>query len=406
MNHNYAKHRINPKATFIYNKFAFLYSILLIISVLSNSVSSHTVVILIGKVTVSVLLCSLFFIDRIKFKHFFVFNKDLIYDKNFLLMFFLLVIPPFFSLFYSHNIQFGLIKLSELLLGILPLIICSYLFLRSSNFNWEMLYYASLIVAIFIILTIILTNPFTFGSRKLLHFSHVISGRFLSFVTVVQLYLTTKNFNKKNLVLLFSLAIGTALTFHRASILGVIIFGAILVFYNIKKGKERKIKGLTTFLAVILLFAVVILSSQKFKPEGFSRIENLVEMNVDRDGPALARLEAVKLSLEIIKSHPIIGVGFGGFNSDFENNKIQKLIKYPHNIILEYLVETGLIGFLFFLILFVKIILALKKNLLSLILFLFSFWLALFSKDISTQAFLWVFIAVGEISNVKFRKTK
>ncbi len=393
MNNKYKNSEITSIVTSINNKFAFGYSILLIISVLSNSVSSHTIIILVGKVVVSVLLCSMFFVDRIKFKLFFVFNKDLNYDKNFLLMFFLLVSPPFFSLFYSHNIQFGLIKLIELLLGILPLIVCSYLFLNSLNFRWDVLYFASLFVGFILILIIILTNPFTFGSRKLVHFSHVISGRFLSFLTVVQLYITTKNFNKKNLVLLFLLAIGTALTFHRASILGVIIFGAILVFYNIEKGKERKIIGLTTLLAVILLLALVVLGSQKFKPEGFSRIENLIEMKVDKDGPALARLEAVKLSLEIIKSHPILGVGFGGFNSEFWNYEIQKLIKYPHNIILEYLVETGLTGFLFFLILFVKIILSLKKNFLALSLFLFSFWLALFSKDISTQAFLWVFIA-------------
>ena len=117
--------------------------------------------------------------------------------------------------------------------------------------------------------------------------------------------------------------------------------------------------------------------------------------------PAIhSRLEAWELSWEIIKEHPIIGTGFGGFNG-YNNIEWTKMIKYPHNIILELAVEGGVIGLLILILLIYFILSRVRKIYPGIILFLlFAIWLALFSKDLSSQAVLWIGLAFYGLKRV------
>ena len=56
------------------------------------------------------------------------------------------------------------------------------------------------------------------------------------------------------------------------------------------------------------------------------------------------------MSINNIQNNPIIGVGFGGWQN---HHNIQHF--YPHNVVLEFLSETGFIGLLLFIILLVKV---------------------------------------------------
>jgi O-antigen ligase len=154
-----------------------------------------------------------------------------------------------------------------------------------------------------------------------------------------------------------------------------------------------------------------------FTPQGFStaqRISNLVKieyLGFGDDAAIITRVGSYKLSWQMFTERPLIGYGFGSFNG-YNNIEWTTIQKYPHNIFLEILSEMGLIGALIFGIIFYQIIRSIynlefriynsKSNLQPppshlLILLAFSLWMAMFSKDISTQGFLWLFLAAYSI---------
>jgi len=129
------------------------------------------------------------------------------------------------------------------------------------------------------------------------------------------------------------------------------------------------------------------------------------------DAAILTRVEAYKLSWQMFIEKPLTGYGFGSFNG-YNNIEWTTIQKYPHNIILEILSELGIFGLSLFLLLCYSII----KKILNpqspinnhqpvpmgstiIILLVFSLWLAMFSKDISTQSFLWLFLVAYSIPN-------
>ena len=142
--------------------------------------------------------------------------------------------------------------------------------------------------------------------------------------------------------------------------------------------------------------------------ERLSEIINLNE-NVINNSSIGVRFELWKISMQRIVENPLLGSGLGGFNTSYKNDLPFKM-KYPHNFILELLAELGITGLLLLLLIIylgiikpVRRIIFLYKQkrkdevtyLFSLlILFLFSFWLAMFSKDVSTQVQLYLVLGI------------
>jgi O-antigen ligase len=62
-----------------------------------------------------------------------------------------------------------------------------------------------------------------------------------------------------------------------------------------------------------------------------------------------SRIDFLTVSLNLFLQNPIIGVGFGGWQT------FSIFHTYPHNILFEILSETGIVGFLFFVLIIIKL---------------------------------------------------
>ena len=133
--------------------------------------------------------------------------------------------------------------------------------------------------------------------------------------------------------------------------------GAVCITYFIlflKKSDKRKTL-IKTFVKIFLLtlFAMAVL--YYLKPGFFVH------------GSDSERIFLWKSAIKMIMDYPIVGVGFGNFNSIYVNDYISPLaveprLTSPHNIFLHYFVNLGILGGISFIILIITQIYVLVKN--------------------------------------------
>ncbi len=159
-------------------------------------------------------------------------------------------------------------------------------------------------------------------------------------------------------VLLTALAI--VQTAVRASIVGsVLVFVLLLVVYKYKKlPREFLKKG---FLPILFFWAVLLLSF--LVPNANLLERSTTGANLGYESNA-ERLIIWKASLQSVARHPLAGVGIGNFALAFEEERpedfgqikeerdrffgVPKRVLSAHNILLQVLVESGIIGLIFF----------------------------------------------------------
>jgi len=155
-----------------------------------------------------------------------------------------------------------------------------------------------------------------------------------------------------------------------------------------------------TILSALLIFLIP-------KPDIINyRFDNMIAIDdlQFKDDPAIhSRLDSWELSWEMIKEHPLIGTGLGGFNG-YNNIEWTKAIKYPHNIILEMTAEGGVVGLLVLCSLFVVIFKSSYRfSKFTFYFLLFTLFLSMFSKEFSNQSLLWVGLAFVGMGRERFR---
>ena len=324
------------------------------------------------------------------------FKKLIVPNKLFVFELLVLLILPAITLTYSANPTFGALKICNLLISVIPSILAFRYLIITQNKMRIILFLNTIIFLglLFGIVSLAISpyNPSTVYSFKITRWSHVIGGRFLSSVTVIALLLYFSNILKSKIFLISSSTILLTATYFvglKAALLGIIILTLLIIIFTIYRKMWEKL----TSISLSLVFSIVlILFISQFNHTPANRYgklltENLGEINV---GGVNARIIAYEKSWEVIKMHPIFGVGFGGFNNEEISGSIAK-IKYPHNLLIEIQLELGIIGSLFFGILLVLMFWKSYKFSIPIFVFLlFSLWLAMFSKDISTQTQLWI----------------
>jgi len=399
---------------------------LFIFAVVVSSVSNSNIPAIALKI-ISVVITAFFFI--LPLKKYNVSIQSLLphppHTTSPIILLLLLIIIPLLSITWSDNKTYGLLKWIQLATNTIPLIILFFLGLRliqnsarskpddppASFFplkdslccpSLESIFLNSVIFwSIVTSLSIIILNPIkpeTIYQFNVSRWSHVTLGRFQILLLIIAIaYYINNRFPQRRLLLLISiffLSLGITLSSLRAAILGMIIFvPVILIVAYIRK--EMKPAGL---LLVFGLIAVGIFGgTMLIRNEAVSqRISSLVpsnEFEIKGDGSSSARIVGFEVSVKRFVESPLVGIGFGGFNSDYEDYPTT-MLKYPHNIILEFLLELGVVGLaLFGWILYLIIKHTYKHSYLTLIFFLTALWLAFFSKDIPSNAIL--FLGLG-----------
>ena len=151
--------------------------------------------------------------------------------------------------------------------------------------------------------------------------------------------ITEAHFFPRVILILCLLSLSTAifLTQTRSTIMAVVLGAIVLLF------KHKKIMG----VVIGMIFLVIILTPLKNR---FS-LNNILKNE---------RIGINYITLEIIKDHPIIGIGFGlqtygnanlnGYNQLLPAKyKSKNIITDPHNMLLDIAVRLGLVGLAFFL---------------------------------------------------------
>lgn len=158
----------------------------------------------------------------------------------------------------------------------------------------------------------------------------------------------------KDFLIFCAFVIGLAMTGKRGPLLFSILALLIVFFeYSEKKLTKRMILkffgGLSFFIA-LSTFAYFKIPQIQSVIARFFEASNMKEMTNGRIDFFWVQ------AIEMFKKHPILGYGWGAFKAYSKNGND------AHNIYLQLLVETGLIGFGMVIIFFVCSILAIKKS--------------------------------------------
>jgi O-antigen ligase len=143
-----------------------------------------------------------------------------------------------------------------------------------------------------------------------------------------------------SLMLVFLVRTGSRVAF-------ICLFLGLIVFFLLKK---TKIKGMKLFIVLLLFFGLFFVWDLYLKNTFLAdRI-----LSTTRDGDLSGRDLIWAASIEIILKNPLLGLGQTGYA-----NAIEPLLDYfssPHNVIIEVLCYTGVIGLTFFLLFLISII--------------------------------------------------
>lgn len=181
-------------------------------------------------------------------------------------------------------------------------------------------------------------------------------GTFLAFLfpMVISMIIYTRNKLKRALYLIFA-TIGIAalyLSLSRQSWLGFSFSILVMVFLLIRRTK-LDLSKITPVLIVILL---IICFGAIFWDK--------IMLRLNTGGQGEYRLLMINIALQILQSHPILGVGL--FNYQFHSFSIFSFWQPVHNTYLRLACETGLPGLFFYLwfllLLFKDLLTAFKFN--------------------------------------------
>ncbi len=178
----------------------------------------------------------------------------------------------------------------------------------------------------------------TFGAFLILPF-FVSLGAFLK---------TNKPYKKILLILLSLLFLATfVLTQSRGALLTFAV--ALVLFVLLTKGRERKI-SILYFIGIVVIFALLIVVKKDVFLPIFASLINKVKDTFlflkGQGGQSLrGRITMIKDSLNILKSHPIFGIGNGTYQYIYAKYRsVYFFSKFPHSIFFQVLDELGLVG--------------------------------------------------------------
>lgn len=325
-------------------------------------------------------------------------------NRQFILILLSFLVYITLSLLWTTNFAFGLLKLSHIIIGNLSLLILFFFLCQNKNiltitFKFIILFVIITGTIAFLIQPFNLTSTYSF---ELTRWSHVVYGRFSGLsVVLVFLFLTNADdkFNKIIFyLLLFYLFLILSYTGLRAGTISVFVTLIMYFIYNIIKD-ENKRKIFTDFVITLLILTTAYLISinlfHSSLGERLNSIKEMVSFGKTDDGTINSRLEAYKTGFKIFRENFIFGAGLGSFNSHHFGSDIGVILLYPHNIVIEFLCELGIVGFLYFMLFIYSVVKNLIKQKSELLLILiYGLILGMFSKDLSSNGLIWMFLSI------------
>lgn len=163
--------------------------------------------------------------------------------------------------------------------------------------------------------------------------------------------------SKKWIVVLLVSLVLLILDNSRGAVIGIgFSFVYFLMFF--KRHSKR------TFF-VYWLFILAMICAIPFIPSDI--IQRLLSSGNMQAYTQMSRIQVWLASIQVIKQHPILGIGFYNFNYYLQSYFPSYIIYlHPHNTYLNVLVSTGAVGFIFFLLtaryIFSRVLIGMKKS--------------------------------------------
>lgn len=237
----------------------------------------------------------------------------------------------------------------QFLLGIFFLINKNLLFsLVIPNINMQDRVYKLLIQAI--------DNGYMTGICN--HYS--LMGMYMALGTIAfaySIYLPKGQNKKISIIIFFAFIIGLAMTGKRGPLIFTII-SILIVYVQYSEKKPSKKTAIRGFIGIIAIIALCVIAYYKIPQiqslvARFFAADTLEEMTSGRLGYFWIQ------AWEMFKEKPLLGYGWGEFKAYSLN------ANDAHNIYLQLLAETGIIGFILVSIFFVGSIFAIRKSIQS-----------------------------------------
>ncbi len=193
----------------------------------------------------------------------------------------------------------------------------------------------------------------TFGEGKIISvwpdsasFGHILC---FSFPLALGLFMTSKT-TKQRTICLTALglnSVGILITGNRTDILGAFVTAALVVI-----AFAAKSYSLRTTLMKVLLLGVVLVGPIVVTRENNGLRRLFMPGDWDRK-TASSRTILIQEGIRMFKSSPVFGVGLDNFrhNQDYRKDGLYIVANYPHNLFVQILAETGIVGMLSFLVL-------------------------------------------------------
>jgi len=149
------------------------------------------------------------------------------------------------------------------------------------------------------------------------------------------------------LLFFFTMSVNMFITGGRAGQVGYLVVVVILFFQFFNKHFFRAL-----FLSMLLLSAVLFTaysSSQIFQDRAKLIVSEIENFNENKNTSVGLRINFAINTFEIIKEHPFIGVGTGGYEKNYKiindkNSPDAELHGHPHNMYLFEMVQFGIFG--------------------------------------------------------------
>lgn len=156
----------------------------------------------------------------------------------------------------------------------------------------------------------------------------------------------------------FLILIGSKAAILSSSVCTILFFLGIIIFY-----KKRNLIFQSLIIISSFGFSIILTSNQS--KNYLQAVENTI--NYENDQGNIDRLRYYKETIEGFLESPIIGNGIGNwkilsvkYDAPYMNNYIVQY--HAHNDFLQFLAETGLIGFIFYLYFFIQLTFLLLKK--------------------------------------------
>jgi len=150
--------------------------------------------------------------------------------------------------------------------------------------------------------------------------------------------------------LLMLLIVTLIFTFSR---MGIIAFITTLIIFTIfSKSNRQRILRLILILSTVLIVSTVVISTlinPKVLSTQWQRISDLF-VKQQEDEAIQLRLSLLKTAKDMLADHPFVGTSLGGYRSKYLEYASSYLDRphYSHNVILQLVSETGVIGLALF----------------------------------------------------------